>query len=251
LTNVRQTVQGGPITSAGLPDFLPASSVNLTLTTQNLTTTPLVVSAAQGFGIGSDRIGTASANFAWTCTNSATNYLYLDIASTGIMTAGVTTTAPVYSQSLLTGTNTFNYTTMTMFSSGTTKAWRVFVGEAIAAGGAITDVYQYAYNGSYISAPFTYAANTQYQKRHNIGAPCTGYIAYYCATSEWGFAQYDEAESYSWFSASHYGTALVSDKTTSTVTVGAAIYLLDKTSVTQRLLDDAKWRLKLYVKRVF
>ena len=69
----RQTVQGGPINASGLPDFLPASSVTLTLATQNISATyPLSVSASQGHGSGAERIGSVTGNtLSWTLSASS------------------------------------------------------------------------------------------------------------------------------------------------------------------------------------
>lgn len=171
---VRQTVQGGPINASGLPDFLPASSVTLTLATQNISATyPLSVSASQGHGSGAERIGSVTGNtLSWTLSaSSGVNYLYVDIAANGTLTTGQTTTAPVYSYTATSGTNTFNITTMTMFTSGSTRGWRVFVGEATAGASSISAVVAYAYNGvfsGYASA-ITPLVTTAMSVNHNLG----------------------------------------------------------------------------------
>ncbi len=170
----RQTVQGGPINASGLPDFLPASSVTLTLATQNISATyPLSVSASQGHGSGAERIGSVTGNtLSWTLTaSSGVNYLYVDIAANGTLTTGQTTTAPVYSYTATSGTNTFNITTMTMFTSGSTRGWRVFVGEATAGASSISAAIAYAYNGvfsGYASA-ITPLVTTAMSVNHNLG----------------------------------------------------------------------------------
>lgn len=171
---VRQTVQGGPINASGLPDFLPASSVTLTLATQNISATyPLSVSASQGHGSGAERIGSVTGNtLSWTLSaSSGVNYLYVDIAANGTLTTDQTTTAPVYSYTATSGTNTFNITTMTMFTSGSTRGWRVFVGEATAGASSISAVVAYAYNGVYSSYPTASApiVTTATSITHNIG----------------------------------------------------------------------------------
>ena len=170
----RQTVQGGPINASGLPDFLPASSVTLTLATQNISATyPLSVSASQGHGSGAERIGSVTGNtLSWTLSaSSGVYYLYVDIAAIGTLTTGQTTTAPVYSYTATSGTNTFNITTMTMFTSGSTRGWRVFVGEATAGASSISAVVAYAYNGvfsGYASA-ITPLVTTAMSVNHNLG----------------------------------------------------------------------------------
>lgn len=171
---VRQTVQGGPINASGLPDFLPASSATLTLATQNISATyPLSVSASQGHGYGAERIGSVTGNtLSWTLSaSSGVNYLYVDIAANGTLTTGQTTTAPVYSYTATSGTNTFNITTMTMFTSGSTRGWRVFVGEATAGASSISAAIAYAYNGvfsGYASA-ITPLVTTAMSVNHNLG----------------------------------------------------------------------------------
>lgn len=170
----RQTVQGGPINASGLPDFLPASSVTLTLATQNISATyPLSVSASQGHGPGAERTGSVTGNtLSWTLSaSSGVNYLYVDIAANGTLTTGQTTTAPVYSYTATSGTNTFNITTMTMFTSGSTRGWRVFVGEATAGASSISAAIAYAYNGvfsGYASA-ITPLVTTAMSVNHNLG----------------------------------------------------------------------------------
>lgn len=170
----RQTVQGGPINASGLPDFLPASSVTLTLATQNISATyPLSVSASQGHGSGAERIGSVTGNtLSWTLSaSSGVNYLYVDVAANGTLTTGQTTTAPVYSYTATSGTNTFNITTMTMFTSGSTRGWRVFVGEATAGASSISAAIAYAYNGvfsGYASA-ITPLVTTAMSVNHNLG----------------------------------------------------------------------------------
>lgn len=177
----RQTVQGGPINASGLPDFLPASSVTLTLATQNISATyPLSVSASQGHGSGAERIGSVTGNtLSWTLSaSSGVNYLYVDIAANGTLTTGQTTTAPVYSYSgsaaTASGTNTFNITLMKMYAGNGTTApavWRVFVGEATAGASSISAAIAYAYNGvfsGYASA-ITPLVTTAMSVNHNLG----------------------------------------------------------------------------------
>lgn len=174
IMGVRQTVQGGPIDGSGLPSFLPASSGTLTLTTQNITSGyPLVVSASSGFGAGCERTGSVTGNsLSWTlAANSGVNYLYIDVEADGTLTADKTTTAPVYSYTATSGTNTFNITTMTMFTSGSTRGWRVFVGEATAGASSISAAIAYAYNGvfsGYASA-ITPLVTTAMSVNHNLG----------------------------------------------------------------------------------
>jgi len=255
LSMVRQTVQGGPITASGYPDFLPATDADLSLVTQNISASaPFVVCASQGFGLGSDRIGVSTANLTFTCQNG-TNYLYVDVSSAGVITTGTTLTAPVYSPSLATGTNTFNYTTMTMYSSGTTKAWRVFVGEAIAAAGAVTSTIAYAYNGIYESANYGLAVSSSYTVNHNVGCPSTKTTTMVCTTTDGTYAVGYEFLAPSMdpqgYTFGHTGVS-ISVNTYISLVAANAIYVVDYSTPNDgKLLDYANWKLKTTVKRSF
>lgn len=64
----RQCVMSGPVDSYGRQTFLPASTAGLAISTQNVSgSTPLIVSAAGGFGASGavDRIGSTSGNLTW------------------------------------------------------------------------------------------------------------------------------------------------------------------------------------------
>ena len=255
LSMVRQTVQGGPITAAGYPDFLPATDADLSLVTQNISASaPFVVCASQGFGLGSDRIGVSTANLTFTCQNG-TNYLYVDVSSAGVITTGTTLTAPVYSPSLATGTNTFNYTTMTMYSSGTTKAWRVFVGEAIAAAGAVTSTIAYAYNGIYESANYGLDVSNSYTVNHNIGCPFVYDCVFVCTSTDGTYAVGYEVVAPTMNTQGYlYGVTNVRTSNTQLISLVAAnaLYVVDYSlPSTYKLLDYTKWKLKTTVKRSF
>lgn len=255
LSMVRQTVQGGPITAAGYPDFLPATDADLSLVTQNISASaPFVVCASQGFGLGSDRIGVSTANLTFTCQNG-TNYLYVDVSSAGVITTGTTLTAPVYSPSLATGTNTFNYTTMTMYSSGTTKAWRVFVGEAIAAAGAVTSTIAYAYNGVYESANYGLAVSSSYTVNHNVGCPSIKTTTMVCTTTDGTYAVGYEFLAPSMdpqgFLFGHTGVSISVNTFISLVSANA-VYVVDYSLPnTIKQITYANWKLKTTVKRSF
>ena len=117
---VRQTVSGGPVDTNGLPTFLPATSVNLNLSTQNLASaTPLAVTAANNVlnssGANNDAFGFSVANLTWTgLTPSVTNYLYVTITpSTGALGDRIhASLAPIYqfgsTPSVTAGQFTFN-----------------------------------------------------------------------------------------------------------------------------------------------
>lgn len=203
--SVRQTALGGPVSATtGLPDFLPASATGLNLTTQNVSSSdPFVVASANGYSsVGTnDRVGYSAANLTWTgLTNGATNYLYVEVASDGSMTTGKTTTAPTYqeggSYSTTADAHTFNVGAMVMKAGNGTTAeqkWRVFVGEAVTAGGNVTSTVQYGYRGRYHSAVQALpAANTKTDFAHNLGVvPNESGFCFRCTSADGNYAAGD------------------------------------------------------------
>lgn len=185
---VRQTVLGGPVTSAGLPDFLPTTSVNLNLTTQNVSATaPNVLSVTASNGNSSDatgaanRVGFSTSNLTWTGLTASRaaatpNYLFVDIDSVGVMTTGFTILAPVYqwggTYSTTNLQNTFNIQEMTMKvgdGAAVTQKWRVFVGEAATDGTTVISTVAYAYQGRYMTAWANTVPSGPATASHNIG----------------------------------------------------------------------------------
>lgn len=199
---VRQTVLGGPDDTNGLPTFLPSTAVALSLTSQNITSgSPFVVSSANGFGAAAviNRIGFSITNLTWGALSaSSTNYLYVDVAANGSLTPGSTTLAPVYqpggTRSTTSGQFTFNITEMFASvgnGSAAVQAYRVFVGEAVTSGTAVTSAVAYVYQGYYLSG-YTATlptASTKTSKNHNIG---DNHLAFQfrikCLTTELGYA---------------------------------------------------------------
>ena len=262
LTGVRQTVQGGPITSDGFPDFLPATYTGLGMLTTNISTTnPFVVHAAQGFGIGADRVGQSTSNMTFTCVNG-TNYLYVTVGSDGTLTPGTTTVAPVFqvggSAAVTSGLGTFDYTRMVMYvGNGTTApaAWRVYVGEAVASGGNVTSTVQYAYNGVYISAQSVIAVSAITTYNHNIGAPHDLYAKLICKTAEYGYQIGDEIDLSLIYTSAFYGGntfSRVDNKQAGIAMSGSIPVAYDAvTNNTSRVLTAANWYTKLIAKRRF
>lgn len=156
---VRQTVISGP-NSSGLPNFLPATSASLSITSQNISTgtSALVIGASQGItSLGTqDIIGYYTTNLTWSSlTGSTTCFLYIN-ASTGA--TGFTTLAPIYqlggTPSTTSGQFTFNISEMTGYlGNGSTAPATpiVFVGEAVTGVSTVTSTVAYAYNGYYDS----------------------------------------------------------------------------------------------------
>jgi hypothetical protein len=158
---VRQTVLSCSVGSTGLPNFLAHGS-GTTVSTQNCTTTPLVVA----FAYGSDdsgavdyvtRISTNAAN--WTGLGGTTTYyLYVDRSvSTGAITYGITTNQPTYTatSTVASGAGFHTYLINTGFmyegSATSTAIQRVFVGEATTSAGAVTSVTPYMPRGEFQS----------------------------------------------------------------------------------------------------
>lgn len=199
IVTVRQTVATGPVDTAGLPTFLPATSASLSITSQNLTSTaPLVSTAAQG-ATASGQINVtnvATANITWgPVTASNTNYLYVN-TSTGA--AGFTILTPIYqyggTPAVTSGQFTFNYSEMQGYmGNGTTAPATplVFVGEVVAGAATITSTIAYAYNGFYDSG-YTATlpgAGIAVNKNSNVGnSECTVSVLIQCTTADLGYS---------------------------------------------------------------
>ncbi|WP_234085318.1 hypothetical protein [Azonexus sp. R2A61] len=177
---VRQTVLTGPCDGNGWPSFLPATSANLSISTQNVgvDSAALIVGSASGFSIDGavDRLGITTENLTWALTANATNYLYVDVSADGTLVPGSTTIPPIYTNSnapaATNGQATFCIKLMRMFvgnGAAPVKANRVFVGEAVTSAGAVTSAIAYAYNGIYDSGFYAVAAASSYNKNHNLG----------------------------------------------------------------------------------
>jgi hypothetical protein len=179
----RQTVVAGPITTAGLPGFLPATGAALALTSIGIAAaTPLVVTAANGGASGgaNDLVGIATANLTWSgLAPSTTNYLYLTVAANGTLSAGSTTLPPVYQQgatpSSVNGQFTFNAGEMKGYlgnGSSFAQSSTVFVGEAVTSASAVTATVAYAYRGQATSGLYAIpGGSTQTLVAHNLGVP--------------------------------------------------------------------------------
>jgi hypothetical protein len=164
----RQTVAAGPVTTAGLPGFLPSTNAALSVASTSVSPTwPLVATAAAGWSATTggpvDVIGYSTANLSWTglaaSRAAATpNFLYVTIAN-GLMTTGSTLLAPVYqwggTPATANGQFTFNIAEMRGYLGNGTTAPQVnlvMVGEAATDGAGVISTVAYAYNGRYASA---------------------------------------------------------------------------------------------------
>lgn len=179
--SVPQTVLAGAVDSNGQANFLSAGSgraVNLAATS-----VPVVIAFSAGEGINGDTnyVGIISADVtsAWSgLSANATSYLYVDRnTSTGALTYGATTTAPVYgygtAKSTASGAHTFRIDEMVMYAgngSAASAVQRVFVGEAVTDASSVTSVTTYALRGKFLRTGISIPAlGTATTLTHNIG----------------------------------------------------------------------------------
>lgn len=269
-SSVRQTVQAGPVTSIGLPSFLPATASGLNLTTQNINSAaPLVVSAAGGSNSAGEvnKIGYSTANLTWSSlTNGATLYLYFTIAG-GVLTSGFTALEPIYqwggTPSVTNGQATYNIQEGKMYlgnGSAAVQTDLVFVGEAVTSGGNITATVAYAYNGRYDSGytDTLPAAETAISKDHNIGTRLvtTGFRVK-CLSADGNYAVGDIVTSISAdisYALIQYIPFITSPKTMQIITgpsSGLHFSAQNKTSGSRFNMSLAKWAYELYARREF
>jgi hypothetical protein len=204
--SVRHTVMHGPVDTSGLPTFLPATSVNLNLTSQNIAAaTPLIVTASNGGAAGAgqiDRYGFAVANLTWSgLTASQTNYLYVDIGTDGIPTTGATILPPIYQHggtpAVTNGQMTYNIQERKMYcgnGSTASQGYRVFVGEAVAGASTVTSTVAYALN-RISSLPLQAIPGTSSATiiSHNLGTTLVALDSrVQCITTDQGYAVGDE-----------------------------------------------------------
>ncbi|MBN9090093.1 MAG: hypothetical protein J0J01_24550 [Reyranella sp.] len=267
----RQTVAAGPVTTAGLPNFLPSTSASLSLTSANVSSTaPFAATAANnvasGTGASQDTTGVSTSNLTWSSlTASAANYLYVTISS-GALAAGSTTLAPIYQMggtpATTSGQFTFNIGEMRGYLGNGTSAPQaslVFVGEAVTNASTVTSTVAYAYNGLYESA-FTAtlpAANTAASAYHNIGVtPRVIDWIIENTTTELNYAVGDQIHAYSLMSnpSTILGTVSLSASrlTMSAITTqsnSSPWIMLNKTSGAQSGLTAGNWKYKFYANR--
>lgn len=205
---IRQTISAGPVTTAGLPSFLPSTSGSLGITSQNVTSTyPFVATAANGWlaatGQPVNRLGYSSANLTWSgLAASSKNFLFVTVNTNGTLTPGSTTLAPVYqfggTPSTTNNQFTFNIAEMRAYlgnGSVANAAYMVFVGEADTNGTTVTATIAYAYNGRYESAwtAGIWNTSTAVSASHNLGVyPRLKDFILECTTTDNGYAVGDQ-----------------------------------------------------------
>jgi len=234
-SGVRQTVSAGPVTTAGLPDFLGTNPGALSITTSNVSASyPLVATAANGWssttGAPVDTIGYSTSALQWTGLTASRaaatpNYLYVTISG-GVMTTGSTIVAPVYqwggTPATTAGLFTFNISEMRGYlGNGTTAPQTnlVMVGEAVTDGTGVTATVEYAYNGRF-ETPFTATlpgTATYTSASHNIGVtPRIAKLVIENTTTELGYAVGDQLTEghLSTYSTSYVAVPIVSSART-------------------------------------
>lgn len=267
-SGVRQTVSAGPVTTAGLPSLLPATTTaTLNLTSQNVSSTyPLVATAAGGWssatGAPVDTIGYSTTNLTWSLTASNKNYLYVAISG-GVMTTGKTLLAPIYqwggTPSTTNGQFTFNISEMRGYlGNGTTapQTALVFIGEADTNGTEVTATIAYAYNGKYDSGYTSTlpSGGTAVTKSHNLGVyPRVMDFRINCTSTDAGWAVGDEigiATMTSYNGSADTSPVIGCSLTTLTInTSGTPFYVLDKGTGASTALTLAKWKYRMLAER--
>jgi hypothetical protein len=204
LVPIRQSLISGPMTAAGLGNFLPATSGGLSVQTQNLTLTPLVVTAAQGFNDSGakDYLRKFSTDQTWGgLTANSTCYLYIN-ANTGSL--GFTTREPIYqfagTPSNINGQFTFNIGQMTGYMGNGSAAPAtplIFIGEAVTNATAVTSTTAYSYGNYYDTGWTNTLPSTITDKTHNLGGePQYAKMILECITPEGGYSAGDQLFSF-------------------------------------------------------
>jgi hypothetical protein len=268
----RWTVQGGPLTAAGLPDFMAATHTGLQVTPQNLTTTSIRATAPMGWsattGRAIDRFGILAANTAWTGLTASRaaatpNFLYWLLPGGNVMTPASTIIAPVIQEmgtpSVTAGAITFNIAEMKSYlGNGTTapETPLVLAGEAATDGSNVISTVAYAYNGQYDSGYTATlpAGGTPVSKNHNIGVvPRIFDFVINCTTTNNGWAVGDEINSKSMISYNGASDTVpcvgASTKTVVLNTSGYPFYTLNKSTGAILVATAASWKYRMTADR--
>jgi hypothetical protein len=264
----RQTVVGGPVDgTTGLPSFLPSTNGALSITTQNVAIgTPLVASAANGFGLSgpNDSVGFASTNFSWTGLTASRaaatpNFLYGTIAN-GVITPASTIVAPVYqwggTPGVTSGLITFNIGEMKAYlgnGSAAVQTNLVLFGEAATDGSGVISTVAYAYNGQYDSGWTATLTNAGVSKNHNIGAEPSYYQTGYViqnTTTDLNYAVGDTlAGPVTQSNTTEAAVPLYATRNTVGLPALASHLLPNKTATTNGALTVGNWKYKFTADR--
>ena len=258
---VRQTVLSGPVDTSGFPNFLPSTAVSLSITTQGLSATPLVVAAAAGFGSKGaiDVVAKISADVIWPgLTASATNFLFIEIEDTGAVTTGATTLEPVYQQSgsrsTVSGRATFNVAEMSMTvgnDSIAEKKLRVYIGEAVTNSSSVVSTVSYAYQGKYQSTDTAISAGTYTNKNHNLGVkPTRAFTVLTPVVAEAGYGVGDYVfNAYTGSSASLPLQPAVTGRNTCGQAFSGALGVANGGNGASSVITPGNWRFRIFAER--
>lgn len=274
ITSVRQTVLSGPVDSNGHPVLLAYTGQVVTL--KATSTDPLEIAFAAGFDSQGavDYLAelTADVASAWTIpTADATYYLFADRDSTtGAITYGYTTSRPTYinddAAPITSGAHTFLRNRMKMYlGDGATAAekQRVFIGECVVSGSAITSVTSYMFRGRFQSATdqafssASTAAATAYTETHKLGlTPRDQRWVLVCQTAELNYAIADEVpmECLTEITNARYPYKHMAANTTQMKFIlagpSATLTLVDKTAYTFSVgMTVGNWKVRAYAER--
>lgn len=264
---VRQTVLTGPVDTNGHAQLLSYSGQNITLAATS--GSPLVVAFAAGYDTSGavDYINRLTSNVsnAWTLpTVNATYYLFTDRdASTGAITYGYTTTRPTYTEddaaSITSGAHTFLINEMQMYlgdgAAAATKQ-RVFIGESVVGGGAVTSVTSYMFRGRFKSSAdiATTLDNSVKTDTHKLGLlPRSFRCVLVCQNAVQGYAVEDEmqANCHGYLGVNVEVSASATTLSTRAPWLGAtyAPYIQQTAAAGLAALVAADWKWRFYAER--
>jgi hypothetical protein len=263
----RNVVQYGPTDTAGVPNFLPATSVNLNLTSQNIAAgTPFVYSVPQALdalGRQLDLIVRRTTNLTWTgLTASQTNYLFVDDTGATFQTV----TAPVFQSggtiAVTSGLYTYDYLLGQWYlGNGATAAAvnRVLVGEAVAGASTITSTVAYCYRGIYAvpDTTFSQTSGAIATISHNLGTVLVRTaLKLKNITTENNYTAGQVTDWQAQIVTSGSGPsnlATIQDRNTvaSTTANGGGYIVLNRTTGANGTVTAANWKITGFIERAF
>jgi hypothetical protein len=259
---VRQTVLTASVDANGLANFLsPGSGLNLAI---DADPSPIRIAFAAGFDAFGpvDRIGSIIADTTLLLTASQTSYVYADRnPATGAITLGSSLLVPVYGYvhpgAPATDQHSFLIHKNELYRwSG--AAWvamqRVFLGEAVTSGAAVTSAVAYALRGRTVLTSAALAANQVQTLAHRIGLQPTGVRAFpTCLITEQGWAVGDDliqAPNFLEGANSRLWQAGVDRNNVITATDATAPMIMHKTTTGSNVaITFANWGIKAIVER--
>lgn len=274
LPSVRQTTVG-PVNSVGLPSLLPPTSVALSVTSQNVSSSaPFVATAANNNNATTGRVvnstGVSAVNLTWsglTASRTAANpnFLYVTVNPDATLMTGVTLVPPIYQwggvPAVTNGQFTFNIGEMKGYmGNGSTapQANIVFVGEAATDSSSVISTVAYAYNGMYegtFAGPPLPAASVFTSVTHNLGVtPRNAELLIECVVAEQGYSVGDQVMGSTLFvnaGGSLAPASIASDRLNMGFQTGSvsSLSLLHRTSGNPINLLLGNWKFKFFANR--